>query len=76
MALNVNPNNASTYIAIGFTHHLSGNLSEAVDYYHQALSLQPDDAFANDLLQQGLNEQLLDHDVDDVIPDVTVDSIM
>jgi len=38
-ALAISPRVASTYSALGFTEHLSGNLHEAIELYHQSLSL-------------------------------------
>lgn len=45
----------STYLALAFCHHLAGQLSRALDLYHQALALRPDDSLAQDLLQRALS---------------------
>jgi hypothetical protein len=48
---------------------MTGHLGEAIEYYHQALGLAPDDTFAGELLQRALDEQLLDQDLDDFLPE-------
>ena len=44
-ALAINPRVPSTYSALGFALHLSGDLAAAIELYHQSLSLKPDDTF-------------------------------
>ena len=60
-ALSFAPRSASTYTALAFTHQLKGNfqcrLSEAIEYYHKALSLRPDDTFAQEMLTLALIDQ-------------------
>eukprot|EP01125_Pyxidicula_operculata_P000149 TRINITY_DN1020_c2_g1_i1.p1 TRINITY_DN1020_c2_g1~~TRINITY_DN1020_c2_g1_i1.p1 ORF type:complete len:591 (-),score=102.40 TRINITY_DN1020_c2_g1_i1:79-1851(-) len=55
-SLELVPNNAGTYCALGFTHHLMGNTDEAIELYHQALGIDPDDSLASDMLRRALNE--------------------
>jgi len=43
---------ASTYAAIGFTHHLMGSPPEAIEYYHRALALKSNDTFSLQMLDK------------------------
>lgn len=45
-----------TYIALAFAHHLAGDPINAVDAYHKALSLRPEDPFAISMLELALEE--------------------
>lgn len=45
-ALALVPRNASTLSAIAFTAQLAGDNSTAIDFYHHALGLSPDDRHA------------------------------
>ena len=60
-ALSFAPRSASTYTALGLTHQLKGNfqsqMSEAIECYHKALSLRPDDTFAQEMLTLALIDQ-------------------
>ena len=60
-ALSLAPRAASTYTALGFTHQLKGNfqsnMTEAIECYHKALGLRPDDAFAQEMLTLALIDQ-------------------
>ncbi|EFA86041.1 TPR repeat-containing protein [Heterostelium album PN500] len=58
IAHTLSPGNSSIYSALGFTHHLQGNFDEAIDYYHQSLSIR-DDNFTNTLLNKALSLSLL-----------------
>lgn len=53
------PRNTTTYSALATTHHMLGNLSAAIDYYHQVLSVSPEDAFATACLEDALQEWVL-----------------
>ena len=55
-ALTLEPNSASTHCAIAFTHHLAGNLNAAIEAYHMALALNPDDTFCDEMLKKALTE--------------------
>ena len=57
-ALAINPRVASTYSALGFTLHLSGDLDAAIELYHQSLSLKPDDTFTCEMLSEALRDAL------------------
>ncbi|KAL6071028.1 anaphase-promoting complex subunit Cut9 [Balamuthia mandrillaris] len=50
------PHSASTFAAIGFTYHLSSDLEAAIEHYHQALSIQPDDSFTTEMLSKALQD--------------------
>jgi tetratricopeptide (TPR) repeat protein len=52
------PRRASSYAALAFTHQLLGELDVAIEYYHRALGLRPDDAFAATMLSRALSEVL------------------
>merc|ERR1712216_43708 len=60
-ALSLAPRGAGTHTALGFTHQLKGNfqtnMSEAIECYHKALSLRPDDTFAQEMLTLALIDQ-------------------
>lgn len=51
-ALSLQPHNASTLTAMGFVCALQSRPIEAVDYFHQALGLRPEDTFAQHMLTQ------------------------
>lgn len=53
------PEKFSTYSALAFTKQLMGDLEKAISYYHQALSLKPDDPFNTDMLSHALQDQIL-----------------
>jgi len=54
-ALSLNPDNASTYTALGFSQQLQGNIEAAVECYHQSLSFH-DDSFTSTMLTKALEE--------------------
>lgn len=56
-ALSLNPTNAGTYAGLAYTHQLMGNSAAAVEHYHKALGLRPDDAFATEMLGLALQEE-------------------
>ncbi|KAL2620164.1 hypothetical protein R1flu_000369 [Riccia fluitans] len=58
-ALALYPRGASTYAALGFTYHLQGNSSLAIDYYHKALGLKPDDSFTSEMLSVALQDECI-----------------
>ncbi len=45
-----------TYSALAYAHHLAGDPISAVDAYHKALSLRPEDPFAISMLEIALEE--------------------
>ena len=47
-----------SFSALGFTQHLAGNLDEAIESYHQAMSRKPDDPFASEMLNRAMRESL------------------
>eukprot|EP00947_MAST-08B_sp_MAST-8B-sp1_P003049 g3049.t1 len=55
-AIGLVPRRAATYAALGFTRHLQGMLDAAIDHYHKALGLKPEDAFASDMLSRALTD--------------------
>merc|ERR1712070_174398 len=57
-ALAISPRVASTYSALGFTEHLRGNLHQAIELYHQSLSLKPDDTFTCEMLPEALKDSI------------------
>ncbi len=63
-ALVLRPLSASTYSAIGYAQALKGDLAEAVEAFHKALSLRRDDTFATTMLTNVI-EQLTSEDDDD-----------
>jgi len=67
LASSILPNNPSALVALGFSQHVSGNLAEAIDYYHQALGMQPDDTLASQLLETALREQMHEMPLSEVV---------
>ena len=57
-ALVLDPRNASTLVALGFTNHLQGNLDTAIEIYHKALSMKPNYSFASEMLSRALKMSL------------------
>ena len=49
-ALAVNPAQSSTHSAVGLTYQLIGDPFKAVEAFHSALALRPDDALATEML--------------------------
>jgi len=50
------PGNPSSYAALGYTRHLLGDVDAAIESYHQALGMDPDDAFSGEMLHRALQE--------------------
>ena len=55
-ALSLDSENGATHGALAFTHHLSGRLDAAVEGYHKALALRPEDTFCAEMLTRALSE--------------------
>lgn len=55
-ALALQPFQAGTYSAIAFAHQLVGRHDIAVEYYHKALSIYPEDQFSIEMLQISLKD--------------------
>lgn len=58
-ALGLAPHSAATYAALAFTQQLAGDSAAAVESYHKALGLRPDDSFCNDMLAEALQAECL-----------------
>jgi anaphase-promoting complex subunit 6 len=56
-ALSLNPHNAGCHAGLAYTHQLTGSSGAAVEHYHKALALRPDDAFASEMLGLALQEE-------------------
>lgn len=54
--MTINPNQASTLSALGFSHHQIGEMKEALDYYHKAHFINNDDAMVELLVQRALDD--------------------
>ncbi|KAL3804331.1 hypothetical protein HJC23_011259, partial [Cyclotella cryptica] len=52
----LNPGSSSAFSALGFAHHLNGDVDRAIDSYHEALSRKPDDPFSTEMLNRALSE--------------------
>jgi tetratricopeptide (TPR) repeat protein len=52
------PDKFSTYSALAYTKHLTGDLDSAISYYHQALALKPEDPFSTEMLNNALQDQI------------------
>lgn len=56
-ALGLNRTNAGSYAGLAYTYQLMGNSAAAVEHYHKALSLRPEDAFAAEMLGLALQDE-------------------
>ena len=61
-ALSMSPKSASNYSALGFVFQLMNQLDNAIQMYHEALSLKPQDGFATEMLNRAMQEALQDQD--------------
>merc|ERR1740128_331407 len=57
-ALLVCPGRSSTYASLGYVHALTGNVSDAVEYFQKALALKRDDTFSTTMLNSVLDAYL------------------
>jgi len=55
-SLRCSPRTASTYTAIGLTHHLKREYDTAITFYHKALGIAADDALTTEMLERALRE--------------------
>ena len=60
-ALNVSPNNSSTFSAIGLAQCYLGNYGDAITAFHKALSIHRDDTISQELLVYALNNAAESH---------------
>jgi anaphase-promoting complex subunit 6 len=56
--VSLRPDKFSTYSALAFTRHLLGEFDSAIESYHKALSLKPNDSFSTEMLNKALLEVL------------------
>ena len=59
-SLRLTPRCAPALAALAYTYQLAGRPSAAVETYHKALALRPDDTFAQTMLRQCLADALVD----------------
>lgn len=59
-ALVLAPLSASTYSAIGYVQSLCGDLADAVESFHKALSLRRDDTFSTTMLNYVIDQLMHD----------------
>lgn len=52
------PNNSMPFAALGFTHHIIGDLDTAIEAYHQSLSRKSNDTFAQEMLEKALEDSI------------------
>ncbi|KAK9847452.1 hypothetical protein WJX84_003493 [Apatococcus fuscideae] len=57
-ALGLAPGHASTYASLAFTHHLQGDLQVAIENYHKALGMRPDDSFTAEMLTCAMDDEV------------------
>ncbi|ETV83603.1 hypothetical protein H257_04300 [Aphanomyces astaci] len=69
-ALALCPTNPSTHFALGFTYHMQNHLDDAIDSYHTALSFDPEDATAAQMLDEALRSLLTSASLQDA-PDMS-----
>ena len=71
-ALVLIPMSASTYSAIGYVQALQGDLVEAVEAFHKALSLRRDDTFSTNMLNNVIEQLMIEsppfHDYPEEVP--------
>ena len=71
-ALVLVPMSASTYSAIGYVQSLQGDLVEAVEAFHKALSLKRDDTFSTTMLNYVIEQLMVEsppyHDYPEEVP--------
>ena len=53
-----NPTDHNVQSAVGLVHLQMGNISEAINYFHKALSIVPADPVATDLLGRAMEENV------------------
>ena len=56
-ALGAAPEQPGTLAALAYTHHLVGNLNLAIENYHKALGLRPNDDFSSSMLSVAVDEE-------------------
>lgn len=54
--LTLNPGQASTFAALGYSHHQLGQVQEALGFYHKAHFINNDDAMTEALVQRALED--------------------
>ena len=59
------PNTHSSLQALAFTYHIVGSLDLAVQTYHHALSMRPDDTFSTEMLTLALSAILQSAEIRD-----------
>ena len=57
--LDVNACHGPTFSALGYMAHCERNVDNAIDFYHKALSFNPDDQISNELLKKAFDEMTL-----------------
>jgi len=57
-ALRLCPSNASNYTALGLTKQFLGDTDGAIDLYHRALSITPEDNLSGEMLTRALRESI------------------
>lgn len=69
-ALALSPRQPAALAALGFTYHLQGNVNLAIDYYHKALGLRPEDSLTGEMLTLALTEcsRYAEHYEDELFP--------
>ena len=55
-ALGIKPHQAGTHSAMAFIYQLTGQAHMAVEWYHKALSVKPEDSFATSMLEIALQD--------------------
>lgn len=71
-ALALQPNKASTFVALALTMHCSQQYESAITMYHRALRLIPEDVICNELLEKALQDSI---EFSDPLNDVEDDGI-
>lgn len=66
-ALGLCPLRGSTFTALGFSYHLQIRVPQAIEHYHKALALNPEDQFAQDMLQIAVQEDCSRPDDDQIV---------
>lgn len=54
--LSIDPRNASTYLALGYTYHLQFDLRAALQCYHKSHFLRAEDPFVEELIKRAMED--------------------
>jgi anaphase-promoting complex subunit 6 len=68
-AIGLNAHNPASQSGLGYTLQLMGRTHQAMEVYHRALGLRPDDAFAAEMLDAVVREECVKYGQELLQPD-------